>query len=87
MSGDGGVCDVHVCLAWGGGSGWCGVNPVWIWVCEMCLCFSCGGVGGVGVKWAGGLEKGNMVMCVVRILCVDGRSRCLCIVLFGYLRI
>ena len=42
-------------------------------VLDMCLCFGCGGVGG---EWVGDW-----------ILCVDGRSRYLCIVLGGYLHI
>ena len=25
---------------------------------DMCLCFGCGGVGGVGVEWVWGLDKG-----------------------------
>ena len=53
------------------------------------------GVGGVGEEWVGGLDQGRlngwMVLCLfevcVWILCVDGRSRYLCIVLGGYLHI
>ena len=54
-------------------------------VLDMCLCFGCGGVGGVGGEWVGGLDHCG-VMCVWNI-CVDGRSRYLCIVLGGYLHI
>ena len=57
----------------------------------MCLCFGCGGVGG---EWAGGLDQGRsdgVVLCLcellVRIICVDGKSRYLYIVFGGYLRI
>ena len=28
-------------------------------VLDMCLCFDCGGVGGVGGEWVGGLDKGR----------------------------
>ena len=58
------------------------------------MCFGCGGVGGVGGEWVGGLDQGRerrvvLCLCEVRvwILCVDGRSRYLCIVLDGYLHI
>ena len=27
-------------------------------VLDVCLCFGCDGVGGVGVAWVGGLEQG-----------------------------
>ena len=27
-------------------------------VLDVCLCFSCGGVGGVGVDWVWGLDQG-----------------------------
>ena len=43
------------------------------------LCFGCGGVGGKGA-W-------TRVWCYVCIICVDGRSRYLYIVIGGYLRI
>ena len=43
---------------------------------DVCLCMGCGDVGGVGGEWVGGW-----------ILCVGRRSRYLCIVLGGYLRI
>ena len=61
---------------------------------DVCLCFGCGDVGGVGGEWVGALTrvwKGVVVLCLceepVCIICVDGRSRYLCIVLGGYLRI
>ena len=28
-------------------------------VLDMCLCFGCGGVVGVGGEWVGGLDKGR----------------------------
>ena len=27
-------------------------------VCDMCMCFGWGGLGGVGWKWVGGLDQG-----------------------------
>ena len=60
---------------------------------DMGLCFGCGGVGGVGGSgWAAWLGYGGfagvMSECVVSLnSCVYGRSRCLYIVLGGYLRI
>ena len=70
-------------------------NPGGTWgKWDMCLCFACGGVGGVGGEWVRGLGQslGGWVvvcLCVLRvwIICVDGRSRYLYIVLCGYLRI
>ena len=63
-------------------------------VLDMCLCFGCGGVGGVCGEWVGAWTRvgsGGVVLCLcevsVWILCVDGRSRYLCIVLGGYLHI
>ena len=32
-----------------------GTGGVW----DMCLCFGCGGVDGVGGGWVGGLDKGR----------------------------
>ena len=56
-------------------------------VLEVCVCFGC-----VGGEWVGGLDQGLegwvvLCLCEVRvwILCVDGRSRYLCIVLGGYM--
>ena len=57
---------------------------------DVCLCFGYGGVGG---EWDRELRQGSggvvLCLCEVRfwILCVDGRSRYLCIVLGGYLHI
>ena len=93
MRGVGGVCDMCMCLARGGVGGEGGewmrelglgfTNPLRTGgVLHMCLCFGCGGVGGVGGEWVGGLDR-----VLVWILCVDGRSRYLCIVLGGYLHI
>ena len=102
VRGVGGVCDMCMCLARGGvGGEWkrelglCFTNPVGTGgVLDMCLCFGCGGVGGVGGEWVGGLDQGRerwggLYLCEVSvwILCVDGRSRYLCIVLGGYLHI
>ena len=57
-------------------------------VLEVCLCLGCSDVVGVGGEW---IWKGGVVLCLcelwVRIICVDGRSRYLYIVLGGYLRI
>ena len=55
----------------------------------MCLCLVCGSVGGVGGEWVGArVWNGGVVMYVrVWIICVDGRSRYLYIVLGGYMRI
>ena len=50
------------------GSGWCGcrelglcfTNPVGtVGVLDVCLCFGCGGVDGVGGEWVGGLDQGR----------------------------
>ena len=68
-------------------------NSVWTGgVLDMCLCFGCGGVVG---EWVGGLDQGRerwgwcyvCVRCESGILCIDSRSRYLCIVLGGYLHI
>ena len=63
-------------------------------VLDVCLCFDCGGVGGVGGEWVGGLDQGLeggvvLHLCEVRvlILCEDGRSMYLYIVIGGYLSI
>ena len=35
-------------------------NSLGTWgVLDMCLCFRCGGVGGVGGEWVVGLDKGR----------------------------
>ena len=61
---------------------------------DMCLWFGCGGVGGVGGEWWATWARdweGGVVLCLcvlgVWIICVDGRSRYLYIVLVGFLRI
>ena len=47
-----------------------------------------GGLGpGSGGVWVADLDQGLEGWCYVSIFCVDGRSRYLCIVLGGYLRI
>ena len=63
-------------------------------VLDVCLYFGCGGVGSVDGESVGALTKGGsggVVLCLcevgVWILCVDGRSRYLCIVLGGCLHI
>ena len=33
----------------------CGIGGV----LDVCLCFSCAGVGGVGGQWVGGLDQGR----------------------------
>ena len=62
---------------------------------DMCLCFGCGGVGGDGGEWAGGVSQGQglgwwcyiCVCCESGFFCADGRSRYLYVALIGYLRI
>ena len=82
VRGVGVVCDMCMCLGF--------TNPVGTGgVLDVCLCFGCGGVGG---EWAWTrVGSGGVVLCLcevgVWILCVDGRSRYLCIVLGGYLHI
>ena len=50
---------------WRGGEwmrelGLCFTNPLGTGgVLDMCLCFGCGGVGGVVGEWVGGLDKGR----------------------------
>ena len=62
---------------------WFGINnPVGTGgVLDVCLCFGCGGVGGVCGKWVGAwirVWRGGVVLCLcelcVRILCVDGMA-------------
>ena len=62
--GGSGVCDMCMCLAQGGewmrelGLGF--TNPLGTGgVLDMCLCPGCGGVGGAGGEWVGGLDKGR----------------------------
>ena len=65
VRGVGGVCDMCMYLARGGGE-WCewmrelglgSTNPVGTGgVLAVCLCFGCGGVGG---EWVGGLDQGR----------------------------
>ena len=63
----GGVCDMCMCLAWGGEGGeWMRelglgfTNPVGTGgVLDICLYFGCGSVGGVGGEWVGGLDQGR----------------------------
>ena len=62
-------------------------------VLDMCLCLGCGDVSGVVGELVGGLDQGmeGVVLCLcelwVRILCEEGGSRYLYIVLGGNLRI
>ena len=63
-------------------------------VLDVCLCFGCGGVGGVVREWVvawSRVWRGGVVLCLcelrVWIICADDRSSYLCIVLGGYLRI
>ena len=41
---------------------------------DMCLCFSCGAVGGVGGEWVGGLFHGLGGWCYVCMCCESGLS-------------
>ena len=81
VRGVGKVCDMCMCLAWGGvggewvtglGLGFTNSGGTW-GKCDMCLCFGCGGVGGVGGEWMGGLGQGLggwggvMSVCVVSL--------------------
>ena len=53
----------------------------------MCLCFGCDGVAGVGEKWVGGLVQGLGEWGGIMLVCVDGRSMYLYIMLGGFLHI
>ena len=79
----------------GGGVEWMRVlglgftNPVGTGgVLDVFLYFGCGGVGGEWVGACTRVWRGGVVLCLcefrIWILCVDGRSRYLCIVLGGY---
>ena len=70
VRGVGGVCDMCMCLAWGGVGGEGGewmrelglvfTNPVGTGgVLDMCLVFWLRWCGGVGGEWVGGLDKGR----------------------------
>ena len=80
---------------WMRGLGLAFTNPVGTGgVLDVCLCFGCGRVGGMGGEWVWAWTRvwmGGMVLCLcevrVWISCVDDRSRYLCIVLGGYRRI
>ena len=41
---------------------------------DMCLCFGCGGVGGVGEEWVGGLDQGRERWSYVCVRCESGFS-------------
>ena len=69
VRGVGGVCDMCMCLPWGGvggvggewvtglGLGFTNSREAWgKW--NMCLSFGCGSVGGVGGEWVAGLGQG-----------------------------
>ena len=63
------------------------INPVGTGgVLDVCLCYGCGGV---GEEWVVGLDQGleGWGWFYVRIICVDGRSKYLYILLGGYLHI
>ena len=54
------VCDMCICLVRGGvGGEWIGLYRAWrnMGTVGMCLCFGCGGAGGVS-EWVGGLCQG-----------------------------
>ena len=87
LRGVGGVCEMRICLTQGWGGVWVrglglgftnrvGTGGVW----DVGLCLSCDW----GSGWVSWSRAG---WCFVGILCVDGRSRYLCIVLGGYMRI
>ena len=57
VRGVGGVCDMCMCMR-ELGLGF--TNSVGTReVLDMCLCFGCGGVSGVGGEWVGGLDQGQ----------------------------
>ena len=78
VRGVGGVCDMFMCLAWGGVGGEGGewmrelglgfTNPVRTGgVLDMCLYFGCSGVCG---EWVGGLDQGRerwVVLCLCEV--------------------
>ena len=87
VRGVGGVCDMCMCLAWGGVGGEGGewmrelglgfTNPVGTGgVLDMCLCFGCGGVGGGGGEWVRRLGPGSGAVgwCYVCVRCESGFS-------------
>ena len=43
-------------------------------VLDVCLCFGCGGMGGVGGEWVGGLDQGLEGWCYVCVRCESGFS-------------
>ena len=101
MRGAGGVCEICMRLGCGGvgeewgecmrGLGVGFINPVGTGgVLDGCLCLDCGGVGSVAGEGLGP-GSGGVALCLyellVWILCIDGRSRYLYIVLGRYLRI
>ena len=65
MRGVGGACEICMCLARVGVGEWMRelglgfTNPVGTAeVLDVCLCFTCGSVSGVGGEWVGGLDQG-----------------------------
>ena len=67
MRGIGGVCEMRLALGGVGGVegdlmrglGLVITNPVGTGkLLDVCLCFGCGGVGGFGEEWVGGLDQG-----------------------------
>ena len=60
---------------WMRGLGLAFTNPVGTGgVLDVCVCFGCGSVGGVGGEWVGGLDHGLEGWCYVCVRCESGFS-------------
>ena len=78
VRGVGGVCDMCMCLArggrcWGQVGDWLGFGLYQFWrnMGRVCLCFGCGGVGGIGGECVVGLGQ-CLVGCYVCVCCESG---------------